>query len=781
MFISAGQHKYNLSNYLNQQTTLAVFLGVKEVEIDQIQQLTEQIYKLSFKNSKKQIRFHTKSDISQVQGNQLEKDFTIAQKLCAANMPVPKALFYCKDQSVLGFPFYATEYVEGRIFNMEQLLNISQAKKRLLFQEVSKALAHLHSISFHYLGLGEVDQNTHHYETLNNKLHNLYKQHETKISTNMEDLLYWLSLNTPVKSDLDNLCLIHGDFSLSKVVFHPTKPAVLAILDWQQAQIGNAFVDLASFVLPYYIPYSNGQHQVDGWFGVEEIMGQPSIQDVLSAYFTTRSSQTITDIRYQLILSIVKSSIDQQIHYKQYKEEKYYENSLFLTKAGYEIISEMTEGDPFGIKMRATNDGQIWSHWPVSERCKSYYYRIKDFMRDEVFPIEKAILDKAREVPRSLPNKPITELEELQRKAKSVGLWNLFILDPMYGKGLTNLEYVFISEIIGLSFIGHVVFNCLAPETGNIRLLIAYGTQYQKEKYLNPLLEGKCKSFFAITEKDVSSADQDNNKFTITPTDGGFILNGGKWFVQNAADERAIFGIVVGKSSSHTNNPNETQSMILVEMNNPKIQITRQFSSQNFYDLPHSYSEIQFNNAFIPKENLLGQLGGAIKMIEDRLLEERLNHCARLNGLTRRSLDLTLSRSEKRVIFKEKLKDNAAFQEKLGDLEIAYQSCRLLCLNAGLLLDSVGNTHFNAFLAVSECKAHIPKASQYILDSCMQIFGAEGVTEEQPLSLILRLAKALRFVDGPCEFHLRQVSKFVYGNHIFNDLNNAQGYGLAKL
>lgn len=170
--------------------------------------------------------------------------------------------------------------------------------------------------------------------------------------------------------------------------------------------------------------------------------------------------------------------------------------------------------------------------------------------------------------------------------------------------------------------------------------------------------------------------------------------------------------------------------MILVEMNNPKIQITRQFSSQNFYDLPHSYSEIQFNNAFIPKENLLGQLGGAIKMIEDRLLEERLNHCARLNGLTRRSLDLTLSRSEKRVIFKEKLKDNAAFQEKLGDLEIAYQSCRLLCLNAGLLLDSVGNTHFNAFLAVSECKAHIPKASQYILDSCMQIFGAEGVTEE---------------------------------------------------
>ncbi|CAD8096215.1 unnamed protein product [Paramecium primaurelia] len=781
MSISEVHNKLNFLNYLNQQTTLAIYLGVKEIEIDQIQQLTAFVYRLSFKNSKRQLTLHTKSSFSPVSGNQLEKEYTISQKLSSANMPVPKPLFYCRDQSILGVPFYATEYVEGRIFTIEQLLNSPQAEKRLLFQGVSKALAHLHSISFNYLGLGDVEQQTNHYQTLNKKLHNLYKLHETNLSTNLEDLLYWLSLNTPVNSEFDNLCLIHGDFSLSKVVFHPTEPTVLAILDWQQAQIGNAFIDLASFILPYYIPFSNGQHQIDGWFGVEEIMGQPKLQDVLSTYFTTRSSQIIPDIRYQVIMSILKSSIDQQILYKQTKHEKYQQNSLFLAKAGNDIILELTEGDPFGIKMRATNDAQIWSNWPVSERCKSYYYRIKDFLRDEVFPVEKAILDKAREVPKSLPNKTITEIEELQRKAKSIGLWNLFIQDPMYGKGLSQLEYVFISEIIGLSYIGHEVFNCLAPDTGNIRLLIAYGTQNQKEKYLKPLLEGKCKSFFAITEKDISSTDQHNIQLTITSTEDGFILNGVKWFVQNAADERAIFGIVVGQSSQYTNNPNETQSMILVDMNNPKIQLTRQFSSQNFYDLPHSYSEIEFNNAFIPKENLLGPFGGAFKMIQDRLLEERLNHCVRLNGLTRRSLDLILSRSEKRIIFKEKLKDNAAFQEKLGDLEISYQSCRLLTLNAGLLLDSVGNKHLNAYLAVSECKAHIPKASQYILDSCMQIFGAEGVTEEQPLSLIFRFARALRFIEGPCEVYLRQISRFVYGNHMFNDLNNAQGYGLAKL
>ncbi|CAD8179021.1 unnamed protein product [Paramecium pentaurelia] len=781
MSISEVQHQLNLASYLNQQATVSVFLGVKEIQIDQVQQLVTNTYKLTFKNSNKKIILHTKSNNPQVIGNQLEKDYLIAQKLSAANMPVPKTLFYCGDQSIVGVPFYATEYVEGRLFNDKKLLSVSQTEKKLLFQEVSKALAHLHSISLNYLGLGELESQTSQYQTQNKKLYNLYKLHETKISTNVEDLLYWLPLNTPVKSELDNLCLVHGDFSLSKVVFHPTEPKVLAILDWQQAQLGNAFIDLASFVSPYYIPYSNGQHQVDGWFGIEEIIGQPNLQDVLQAYFTTRSSENIPDIKYQLIMSILKQSIDQQILYKQTKEEKYQDNSHFLSKAGYEIILRMTEGDPFGIKMRATNDGQLWSNWPVSERCKSYYYRIKDFMRDEIFPVEKTILDKARAIPTTVQNKPILEVEELQRKARAAGLWNLFISDPMYGKGLTNLEYVFLSELMGLSYLAHETFNCFAPETGNIKLLIAYGTPYQKEKYLKPLLEGQCKSFFAMTEKNVPSSDPNNFQCTITPTEGGFILNGGKWFVSSAPDERAIFGIVMGKSSPDMSNPIESQSMILVDMNNPKIKIIRQFPVLGFYDIPHGYSEVEFDNAFIPQENLLGQLGGAFKMAQGRLLGGRLHHCVRQVGLTRRCLDLMMSRSEKRIIFKQSLKDNAAFQERLGDLEIAFQSCRLLSLNAGLLLDSAGSRHLHTFMAVSECKAHIPKACQYIIDQCVQAFGAEGVTEEQPLALAFRFARAIRFMDGPCEVHLRQISRFAYGNHLFNDLNNAQGYGLAKL
>ncbi|CAD8119507.1 unnamed protein product [Paramecium sonneborni] len=781
MSMQEVQQSHLLGNYLNSQSSVLVFLGVNHAQIEEVQELVGFIYKLSFKDTNKKIVLYAKSTIQTATGHQLEKDYMIAQKLSAINFPVTKTLFYCADLSILGVPFYATEYLEGRLFLDPKLIGMSKEEKSMIYQEVAKTLAHLHSISLNYLGLGKLESQTSHYQIVNKKLYNTYKLNETKISTNIEDLLYWLPLNQPEKCDLDNLCLIHGDFSLSKVLFHPTEPRILAILDWQTAQLGNAFTDLANLVAPFYIPYSNGRHIIDGWQGVEMLVGAPKLEEVITSYFSARSTQTIPDIRYQITMAILKKSIDQQILFKQTKETKYLENSEFLSKAGYQIVLNLTEGDPFGIKMRATSDSSLWSNWPVSERCKSYYYRIKDFLKDELFPVEKLILDKSRQVPTSDLNKGVPEVEALQRKAKSLGLWNLFISDPMYGKGLTNLEYVFISEVMGLSYLAHEIFNCFAPDTGNIKLLIGYGTPYQKEKYLKPLIEGECKSFFAMSEKNVSSSDPNNFQFTITPTEGGYIINGGKWFVSSAPDERAKFGIVMGKSSQDMSNPMESQSMIIVDMPNPNIKILRQLAVFSYYDLPHSYAEVEFNNVFIPKENLLGQFGGAFKMAQGRLLGGRLHHCVRQVGLSRRGLDLMMSRAEQRVMFKQKLKDNAAFQERLGELEITLSNCRLLCLNAGLLLDSAGSKHLHTFMAVSQCKAYVPKACQKMIDSCIQAFGAEGVTEDQPLAISFRIARAIRLMDGPCELHLRQIARFAYGNHLFNDLNNAQGYGLAKL
>ncbi|CAD8197842.1 unnamed protein product [Paramecium pentaurelia] len=781
MSLQEVEKSHLLGNYLNSSSSLLVFLGVNDAQIEEVQQLAQFIYKLSFKNTNKKIVLHTKQTENLVAGHSIEKDFVIAQKLSAVNFPVTKTLFYCADQSILGVPFYATEFIEGRLFSDQILIGMTTEEKRVIYQEVAKTLAHLHSISLNYLGLGQLESQTSHYQIVNKKLYNTYKLNETKISTNIEDLLYWLPLNLPQQSELDNLCLVHGDFSLSKVLFHPTEPRILAILDWQTAQLGNAFTDLASLLAPYYIPYSNGRHNVDGWQGVERLVGAPNQQDVIKSYFNARSTQNIPDIRYQITLAILRKSIDQQILFKQTKDIKYLNNSEFLSKAGYEIVLNLTDGDPFGIKMRAANDSSLWSKWPVTDRCKSYYYRIKDFLKEEVFPIEKVVLDKSRIMPTTTQNKGFPEIEALQRKAKSLGLWNLFISDPMYGKGLTNLEYVFLSELMGLSYLAHEIFNCFAPETGNIKLLIGYGTPYQKEKYLKPLIEGECKSYFAMTEKNVSSSDPNNFKFTITPTEGGYIINGSKWFVSSAPDERVKFGIIMGKSSQDMSNPMESQSMIIVDLPNPKIKILRQVGVFSYYDVPHSYAEVEYDNVFVPKENLLGELGGAFKMAQGRLLGGRLHHCVRQIGLTRRCLDLMMSRAEQRVIFKQKLKDNAAFQERLGQVEIAFQNCRLLSLNAGLLLDSAGSKHLHTFMAVSQCKAHIPKACQKMIDQCIQAFGAEGVTEDQPLAISFRFARAIRFMDGPCEVHLRQIARFAYGNHLFNDLNNAQGYGLAKL
>ncbi|CAD8192764.1 unnamed protein product [Paramecium pentaurelia] len=781
MSIQEVQNSHLLGTYLNSQSSLLVFLCVTDAQIEDVEQLAQSIYKISFKNTNKKIVLYTKSHQNNATAHQLEKDYVIVQKLSAVNYPVFRTLFYCADQSIIGVPFYATQYMEGRIFSDQKFIGMPLKEKIIIYQEVAKALAHLHSISLTYLGLEQLDQRTCNYQIVNKKFYNTYKLNETKISKNIEDLLYWLPLNLPENSELDTLCLIHGDFSLSKVLFHPTEPRILAILDWQAAQLGNAFTDLANLLSPYYIPYSNGIHQIDGWQGVEMLVDAPNLQDVIKSYFAVRSTKTIPDIRYQIIQAILKKSIDQQILFKQTKNTQYLANSEFLSEAGYQIILELTEGDPFGIKLRAEKDCALWSNWPVTDRCKSYYYRIKDFLKQEVFPIEKEILDKSRAMPTTTLNKGIPEIEILQRKAKSLGLWNLFISDPIYGKGLTNLEYVFLSELMGLSYLAHEIFNCFAPETGNMKLLIGYGTPYQKEKYLKPLLEGECKSFFAMTEKNVSSSDPNNFQFTITPTNGGYIINGGKWFVSSAPDERAKFGIVMGKSSQDMSNPMESQSMIIVDMPNPKIQIIRQLGLFSFYDLPHSYAEVNFDNVFVPKENLLGQLGGAFKMAQGRLLGGRLHHCVKQIGLTRRCLDLMISRASQRVIFNQKLKDNDAFQEKLGLTEIAIENCRLLSRNAGLLLDSAGSRHLSTFMAVSQCKAHIPKACQKMIDQCIQAFGAEGVTDDQPLAVSFRFARAIRFMDGPCEVHLRQIARFAFGNHLFNDLNNAQGYGLAKL
>ncbi|CAD8118574.1 unnamed protein product [Paramecium sonneborni] len=775
------QESQKLVNYLNSHPGVLVFLDVRVAQIKEVQMLVQQKYIVQFKNTNKKIALHLKSQAFVTKEHKLETDYLIAQKMSSHNFPVERPFFFCDDKSIIGEEFYATEYFEGRRFGNQELINLTFEEKRIILIECAKTLAYLHSISLNQLGLGEQEDKSNHYQIICKQLLNSYKQNETKISTNIEDILYWLPMNIPTKQELDNLCLIHGNFQFQNILFHPTEPKILAILEWQGAQIGNAFTDLANLISPYYIPYNNEIYEYNGWQGIETLIGIPILEEVVNSYFNARNSFEIPDIRYQVIISILAKSIDQQIKYKISKDKQYQINSEFLSQAGYSVILNKTDQDPFGIRKRALSDFSLWSSWPVSDRCKSYYYRIKDFLIENVFPIEKEILDQTRIRPNSISNKGIPEVEALQRKAKQLGLWNLFISEPLYGKGLTSLEYVFLSELMGLSYLAHEIFNCFAPETGNIKLLIGYGTQFQKEKYLKPLLEGECKSFFAMTEKRVSSSDPNNFELTITPINGGFIVNGGKWFVSSAPDERARFGIVMGKSSKDMQNPLESQSMIIVDMPNPNIKILRQLEILNFNDYPHSYAEIEFDNVFIPQENLLGQLGGAFKMAQGRLLGGRLHHCVRQIGLTSRCLDLMMNKSESGLVFNQKLKDNNAFQEKLGKMKIAIQNCRLLSLNAGLLLDSAGSQNLRTIMAVSLCKAHIPKTCQKLIDQCIQAFGVEGLTDDHPLTVSFIFARAIRLMDGPCELHLKQIAKFAYVNHLFNDLNNVQGYGLAKL
>jgi len=400
-------------------------------------------------------------------------------------------------------------------------------------------------------------------------------------------------------------------------------------------------------------------------------------------------------------------------------------------------------------------------HFDYSDKVKVLQKRVGDFMAEHVYPNEATFLRQIGEGERWQPTRIV---EELKEKAKAAKLWNLFLPESELGAGLTNLEYAPLAEIMGRSPMGSEAFNCSAPDTGNMEVIVRYGTSEQKKEWLEPLLAGKIRSAFAMTEPAVASSDATNIEASITREGDDYVVNGRKWWTSGAGDPRCRIMIVMGKSAPDNPDRYRQQSMILVPMDTPGVKVERMLSVFGYDDAPHGHAEVTFQNVRVPAANLLLGEGRGFEIAQGRLGPGRIHHCMRTIGLAERALELMCQRLLTRVAFGKEIAHHNVWQQRIADARINIEQCRLLTLKAAYLMDTVGNKVARAEIAMIKVAA--PRMALQVIDDAMQAFGGAGVSQDTPLAAMWAGVRTLRFADGPDEVHKNQIARFELKKHM---------------
>lgn len=376
-------------------------------------------------------------------------------------------------------------------------------------------------------------------------------------------------------------------------------------------------------------------------------------------------------------------------------------------------------------------------------------------MEDHIYPNERLYEQQLNEQPSRWSAVPPI-MEELKEKAKRAGLWNLFLPESEYGAGLTNVEYAPLCEIMGRSIIGPEAFNCGAPDTGNMEVLVRYGTPEQKEKWLKPLLNGDIRSCFSMTEPDVGSSDATNIQCSIVREGDEYVINGRKWWSSGAGDPRCKIAIVMGKSD-FTASKYEQQSMILVPLNTPGVKIERMLPVFGYDHAPHGHAEIHYDNVRVPASNMLLGEGKGFAIAQGRLGPGRIHHCMRLIGAAERALEELCKRIQSRSTFNKLLSQQGVIQEWVAESRIEIEQARLLTLKAAYMMDTVGNKKARKEIAM--IKVIAPAMALKVIDRAIQAFGGAGVSEDTPLAALWANARTLRLADGPDEVHKAQLAR----------------------
>lgn len=387
-----------------------------------------------------------------------------------------------------------------------------------------------------------------------------------------------------------------------------------------------------------------------------------------------------------------------------------------------------------------------------SDRTRNLGRRLEAFMASHVYPNERRYHDEISADRWGHP--PV--LEELKEKARGAGLWNLFLPDSEHGAGLSNVEYAPLCEIMGRVHFSSQVFNCSAPDTGNIETLIRYGTDTQKSEWLPDLLAGKSRSAFAMTEPDVASSDATNIRSTIRRDGDDYILNGRKWWISGVGDPHCRLVIFLGVSDPDAEK-HRRHSMILVPLDAPGIEIIRPLTVFGYDDAPHGHMEMIFDNVRVPAENMLLGEGRGFEIAQGRLGPGRIHHCMRLIGLAERCLELMCRRVKSRVAFGRPIGEQSVTLERVAESRILIDQARLLTMKAAWMMDTVGNKAARAEIAMIKVAA--PTMACKVIDWAIQAHGAGGLSEDFILANYYAHARKLRFADGPDEVHRNQIGR----------------------
>lgn len=392
--------------------------------------------------------------------------------------------------------------------------------------------------------------------------------------------------------------------------------------------------------------------------------------------------------------------------------------------------------------------------FPFSPRSVDLQNRVRDFMQTHVIPAEPTYFGQQDELADRWDSPAV--MEELKVRARAEGLWNLFLPESHLGAGLTNLEYAPLCELMGRSYIGPEVFNCAAPDTGNMEIIERYGSDEHKERWLKPLLDGTIRSAFSMTEPDVASSDATNIALSAVRDGDDYVLNGRKWWTSGAGDNRTTLLIVMAKTNPDA--PRHAQhSMILVPKDAPGVKLVRSLKVFGYEHTPYGHFEIIYDNVRVPASNILLGEGRGFEIAQGRLGPGRIHHCMRMIGVAERGLDAMIARARQRVAFGKPLAEQGMVQEAIALSRIEIDQARLLTLHAAHMMDTVGNKAARSEIA--QIKVVAPNMAFRVLDRAIQVHGGAGVCQDTGLAAAWTFARAVRLTDGPDEVHLRTIAK----------------------
>ncbi|HEY7347068.1 MAG TPA: acyl-CoA dehydrogenase family protein [Ktedonobacterales bacterium] len=391
-----------------------------------------------------------------------------------------------------------------------------------------------------------------------------------------------------------------------------------------------------------------------------------------------------------------------------------------------------------------------------SEKVNTLIRQVSDFMERYIYPNQRTYRDQI--AASGNPHHHAEIIDELKPKARAEGLWNLFLPDEEYGAGLTNLEYAPLAEVMGRVGWSSEVFNCAAPDTGNMEILAQFGTPEQKKQWLEPLLNGEIRSAFAMTEPDVASSDASNIQLSIKREGDEYVLNGRKWWISGAARPRCTIMIVMGKTAPDSPDKHNQQSMILVPRDTPGVTIVRNLPVMGYID-NESHCEVLFEHVRVPASNLLGEEGSGFAIAQARLGPGRIHHCMRAIGGAQYALDLMCARALKRVTFGKPLADQGVIQDWIAQSHLEIEQARLLTLKAAWMIDHLGKKAAQNEIAMIKIAA--PQVLTDVVNRAIQVFGGAGMSDDFPLASMWAHGRTLHIVDGPDEVHKRALARSV--------------------